>query len=122
MTGNNWHRLSLFTFISTTISGTIGIVLIVVYGAPQPITTILVLFNLVATVLSFVAKDATRRAWLRESRAYLQSRYEAPQQARMLIGDPSCQYNALSRVLRCAVNPDGPCDHCPHYQPRSIQK
>jgi hypothetical protein len=34
-----------------------------------------------------------------------------------VIGDPTCAYNALSSVLRCAVNPSGPCDRCIHYQP-----
>ncbi|MDX2243127.1 MAG: DUF6464 family protein [Leptolyngbyaceae cyanobacterium bins.302] len=34
-----------------------------------------------------------------------------------VIGDASCSYNALSPVLRCAVNPMGPCDRCFHYQP-----
>jgi hypothetical protein len=33
------------------------------------------------------------------------------------IGDTSCQFNAHSPLLRCAVNPDGPCQACPHYQP-----
>jgi hypothetical protein len=32
------------------------------------------------------------------------------------IGDTSCQFNAHSPLLRCAVNPDGPCQACPHYQ------
>ncbi len=34
------------------------------------------------------------------------------------IGDPTCRYNALSPELRCAVNPYGPCEGCPHYEPR----
>ncbi len=34
-----------------------------------------------------------------------------------VIGDATCQYNARSQILRCAVNPTGPCDRCPHYQP-----
>ncbi|GEM_PF-3639716 len=32
------------------------------------------------------------------------------------IGDASCQFNARSPIIRCAVNSDGPCDGCPHYQ------
>jgi hypothetical protein len=35
------------------------------------------------------------------------------------IGDITCQYNARSAHLRCAVNPSGPCETCPHY--RSIE-
>lgn len=33
-----------------------------------------------------------------------------------LIGDISCQFNARSGYLRCAVNPQGPCQGCRHYQ------
>lgn len=36
----------------------------------------------------------------------------------MSIGDPGCLYNARSPELRCAVNPDGPCQGCKDYQPR----
>ncbi|GAB1545459.1 hypothetical protein NUACC21_81350 [Scytonema sp. NUACC21] len=35
-----------------------------------------------------------------------------------LIGDISCQFNARSGYIRCAVNPDGPCEGCRHYQSR----
>jgi Family of unknown function (DUF6464) len=34
-----------------------------------------------------------------------------------VIGDATCLYNAHSELLRCAVNPDGPCDRCTYYQP-----
>ena len=33
------------------------------------------------------------------------------------IGDRTCRYNAHSVLLRCAVNPSGPCDGCTDYQP-----
>jgi hypothetical protein len=33
-----------------------------------------------------------------------------------VIGDITCLYNARSELLRCAVNPDGPCDRCSHYR------
>ncbi len=32
------------------------------------------------------------------------------------IGDISCLYNACSPYIRCAVNPCGSCEDCPHYQ------
>ncbi len=35
----------------------------------------------------------------------------------LLIGDPTCLYNARSSHLRCAVNPQGPCEGCDHYEP-----
>ena len=28
------------------------------------------------------------------------------------IGDINCQYNARSALLRCAINPEGPCQGC----------
>lgn len=33
-----------------------------------------------------------------------------------LIGDISCQFNARSSYLRCAVNPQGPCEGCRDYK------
>jgi hypothetical protein len=33
------------------------------------------------------------------------------------LGDPSCAFSARSAWLRCAVNPQGPCQGCPHYLP-----
>lgn len=36
-----------------------------------------------------------------------------------LIGDISCRYNARSGYIRCAVNPEGPCESCRYYEPRS---
>jgi hypothetical protein len=35
-----------------------------------------------------------------------------------IIGDFTCQYNARSNYIRCAVNPFGPCQDCSHYQPK----
>lgn len=34
----------------------------------------------------------------------------------LIIGDLSCRFNARSPYLRCAVNPDGPCQGCSAYQ------
>jgi hypothetical protein len=31
---------------------------------------------------------------------------------RWIIGDGTCQYNAKSEMIRCAVNPLGPCQGC----------
>jgi Family of unknown function (DUF6464) len=30
----------------------------------------------------------------------------------------TCQYNADSAFLLCAVNPSGPCSTCSHYEPK----
>ncbi|MEA5620355.1 DUF6464 family protein [Cronbergia sp. UHCC 0137] len=35
-----------------------------------------------------------------------------------LFGDISCKFNARSGYIRCAINPDGPCQNCRHYEPR----
>ncbi|MGM3309246.1 DUF6464 family protein [Anabaena sp. WFMT] len=37
-----------------------------------------------------------------------------------LVGDISCQFNARSGYVRCAVNPSGPCQDCRHYEPRKL--
>lgn len=37
---------------------------------------------------------------------------------RWVIGDATCEYSARSQIVRCAVNPDGPCDGCSHYRLR----
>ncbi len=37
-----------------------------------------------------------------------------------LIGDITCQFNARSAYIRCAVNPSGPCENCLHYQPKDL--
>jgi hypothetical protein len=34
-----------------------------------------------------------------------------------IIGNASCRYNAHSPLLRCAVNPQGPCEGCLDYSP-----
>jgi hypothetical protein len=40
----------------------------------------------------------------------------------LIIGDITCQYNARSPYLRCAINPHGPCQDCSHYQPTQGDK
>ncbi|AFY35026.1 DUF6464 family protein [Calothrix sp. PCC 7507] len=37
-----------------------------------------------------------------------------------LVGDISCKFNARSGYIRCAVNPDGPCQGCRHYESREF--
>jgi len=39
-------------------------------------------------------------------------------EGRWVIGDPDCRFNARSPLLRCAVLPEGPCEHCSHRTPR----
>ena len=35
-----------------------------------------------------------------------------------VIGDRTCEFNARSPYLRCAINPQGPCQDCRHYSRR----
>lgn len=35
---------------------------------------------------------------------------------RWVIGDATCSFNAHSEIVRCAVNPSGPCDSCRFYE------
>jgi hypothetical protein len=35
---------------------------------------------------------------------------------RWVIGDATCRFNANSELVRCAVNPDGPCETCRYYE------
>lgn len=33
-----------------------------------------------------------------------------------VLGDATCRFNARSEILRCAVNPEGPCDRCRFFE------
>lgn len=37
-------------------------------------------------------------------------------EGRWVIGDASCRFNARSEIIRCAVNPLGPCESCRYYE------
>lgn len=43
-------------------------------------------------------------------------------EGRWILGDITCLYNAHSELLRCAVNPNGPCRGCPDYRPRDPEE
>ncbi len=47
---------------------------------------------------------------------YVQSAIRPEEQSlidgQWVIGDASCAYNAKSALIRCAINPSGPCDGC----------
>jgi hypothetical protein len=36
-------------------------------------------------------------------------------EGRWVIGDATCNFNAHSEIIRCAVNPAGPCNTCRFY-------
>ena len=58
---------------------------------------------------------------LRKMSLYVQSAQRPSEQSLIngcwVIGDSSCRFNAKSEILRCAVNPEGPCEGCRHYEP-----
>lgn len=35
---------------------------------------------------------------------------------RWVLGEATCRFNALSELIRCAVNPAGPCTGCRYYE------
>lgn len=37
-------------------------------------------------------------------------------EGRWIVGDVTCLYNACNELVRCAVNPAGPCAGCRHYE------
>ena len=47
--------------------------------------------------------------------------YRQTEAIEYLIGDKTCRFNAHSIYIRCAVNPEGPCEQCPHYEPEDIK-
>ncbi|MCW6037242.1 DUF6464 family protein [Spirulina subsalsa FACHB-351] len=42
---------------------------------------------------------------------------ETPSTPQAWLGDPRCRFSARSPYLRCAVNPQGPCQGCSQFQP-----
>jgi Family of unknown function (DUF6464) len=51
---------------------------------------------------------------------YVQSAQRPAEQSligdRWVIGDANCRFNATSELVRCAVNPSGPCVSCRHFE------
>lgn len=76
---------------------------------------------------SFLVLQRRHRYRLRNGRYELSSialqvrRQRQPADARWwngrwVIGEPLCQFNARSPLLRCAVLPEGPCERCVHFR------
>ena len=62
----------------------------------------------------------------RDSLNYSRSAYSVRDRRRSItkyfIGDTTCINNAHSPYIRCAINPDGPCDECIHYERHDREK
>ena len=96
------------------------------------VETILVLVvGLLPSLLSLVVIQKANQRWqnsLRRQRfmasqrpsmvIYLPANYEDLEVYAGFIGEASCRFNARSPYLRCAVNPEGPCETCRHYEAR----
>ncbi|UBF25839.1 DUF6464 family protein [Kovacikia minuta CCNUW1] len=39
---------------------------------------------------------------------------------RWVVGEASCRFSARSELIRCAVNPAGPCEGCRYYERQSV--
>ncbi|MGF1590632.1 MAG: DUF6464 family protein [Pleurocapsa sp.] len=56
----------------------------------------------------------------RDSYSYSRDTYTLSDRRRPVtkyfIGDTTCINNAHSPYIRCAINPNGPCDGCIHYE------
>jgi Family of unknown function (DUF6464) len=58
---------------------------------------------------------------LHQMAVYVQTADRPTEQTRIedrwVIGDANCEFNARSELIRCAVNPTGPCEGCRHFAP-----
>jgi len=94
-------------------------------------TVIILLVGLLPAILSYYLMTKGIRRYARERRYYhayrelpserlhphLRSQdYRYIEGLGYIVGDLSCQFNARSPYLRCAINPSGPCEDCPAYQ------
>ncbi len=72
-----------------------------------------------AQVLTSYRHDYRTRLY-RNSSSYTRDAYFLTDRRRAVtkyfIGDTTCVNNAHSPYLRCAINPNGPCDECVHYE------
>lgn len=78
---------------------------------------------------TYTVLERRQRYQLKLGRYYLQKIALYVQQAqhpeeksaidgRWVMGDATCRYNARSELIRCAVNPEGPCNGCRWYEKR----
>lgn len=67
------------------------------------------------------AMNAATQRSLRQLHYSLSSDHQYVEGIGYLVGDITCRFNARSAYLRCAVNPSGPCKHCPYYDSIEFQ-
>jgi Family of unknown function (DUF6464) len=94
-------------------------------------TIIIVILSLIPSLLSLLILQKAKQRWqarLRRIRVITRDWHRlqldpAPEYEGLdshddnsFIGDTNCHFNAHSPYVRCAVNPEGPCKDCPHYE------
>jgi len=95
----------------------ISIVLILTVGVIPSLISVWVLRQAQATAntrLQRAISSASHR-WIPDD-----SPANQPPEPWQIIGDRTCQFNANSPYIRCAVNPQGSCQGCRHYEPANF--
>ena len=73
------------------------------------------------TVRAFV-RPAPQAAQVLNPDGKLSDRERSNINGQWVIGDTTCEFNARSPLVRCAVNPMGPCAGCRDFKPRVAGK
>lgn len=73
------------------------------------------------TATNYQAERLPSNIYDYERDAYLENSDRRRSINKYFIGDTSCANNAQSPYLRCAINPEGPCEECSHYEQRYPQ-
>jgi len=90
-------------------------------------TILIFVVSLIPCFLSLVIVPQAKKRWemslvqARSRTVYWQTtRLEMPhvESETRILGDTTCQFNAHSPYLCCAVNPSGSCEDCYHYESR----
>lgn len=82
------------------------------------------MISLVPILLSLLILPKAKQRWqnnLTRARNQSQRRYQPLNRSSIprsnpFIGDITCIHNARSPYLRCAINPQGPCQNCTDYR------
>ena len=61
-------------------------------------------------------RNRAYRNFYNDNDSYYPQRNRRRSVTKYFIGDTSCINNARSPYIRCAINPEGPCDECQHYE------
>ena len=111
MSANDWQRLKFASYATVALSS--GLFWVWGLAGIDPGRWLAQANALIVVMAVLLAQAADAEG----SRARHRERAEEIQRIHPdAIGNVSCQFNARSPVIRCAVNPAGPCEDCQHYQ------